>query len=209
MYKLMSILIVVTPVLLSGCAGKTGADAQWISQTTTDKFTDATTCTVIQGPSYTTQGVYDFTSKYSAFVSKSGSDVRVGVKGVGKYPAPMGDVQLRIDDNTPVMMSISETSLDFAPNISAPPLSDDLSDEAKEGIRIRYAAVMTAMAQSLSLYTAVQGPKAQALVSQMRAGKELVYRKVGKNQSSSEPSVVGLDSSFRDALDQCGISDGR
>jgi hypothetical protein len=199
----LSLLITLT---LSGCAS-TPAKVEWITDKKTDEFTDITTCRVTTGSYYTSSGVYTKTGALYPMVEQVDGVLRVGLQSGGKYKIPVGNVQLRIDNNTAWDISTSETPVDLVPTIN--PMTSistaNLSDEQKKIIDQSVANAMNSTAQIMSPYTVATGDKAKSILKEMLSGKELKYRTVGLNQAASTIGSFNLDESLQVALNTCQI----
>lgn len=87
----------------------------WVSTTKVDEFTDLQTCSVTVGSLYTNNSVFTYGNHYYPYIEVVNGDLRVGIKSGGKYLIPVGDVQIRIDDNKAWTICSSETPLDYVP----------------------------------------------------------------------------------------------
>ncbi|SFU98420.1 hypothetical protein [Halomonas korlensis] len=204
----LCITVVSTALLSAGCAiNQPAPDIKWIAQYSTDEFTDESTCRVTVGSRYTSRNIYTYTGALYPFVESKGGELRVGVMSGGKAKIPVGEVQLRIDQNPAWNIGINETPADLVPSQDIPePYQAQLSDEQREMVASTYRATMKHTAQAMSPYTATTGEKAEAILRQMLDGNELIYRSVGLNQPGSGTGEYDLDASLNEALARCGIS---
>lgn len=198
-------------LFLYGCGAKslTAPSVRWIANFETDEFTDETTCRVTVGSKYTSSSVYTYTGSLYPFVENKDGEIRVGVMSGGSVKIPVGEVQLRIDQNPAWTISVDETPADLVPNASATEslasMSQNLSPEQQQALEQTYSATMAHTSKALSPYTATTGQKADDMLSQMLEGEKLIYRSVGFNQQGSNVGEYLLDESFADSLRQCGI----
>jgi hypothetical protein len=131
----------------------------------------------------------------------------VGVKSGGQFSIPVGDVQLRIDQNKAWTISTSETPLDYVPEgqLKAMQAYAPKDPQQQQVVENAYKTAMEATARSMSPFTAATGEKARSILREMRAGKTVIYRTVGLNQAASTTGEYALDKSLETALNQCGI----
>lgn len=198
-------------ITLAGCAGGiasgTAPSVKWVANSKTDSFTDVSSCAVTVGSLYTSNGVFTMTNKYYPYIEVVNGDLRVGVKSGGRFLIPVGDVQLRIDQNKAWTISTSETPLDYVPEgqLKAMQAYAPKNPQQQQIVENAYKTAMEATARSMSPFTASTGEKAQSILKEMRSGKTLIYRTVGLNQAASTTGEYVLDQSLEVALRQCGI----
>lgn len=206
--KWLGIAAVSTVLLSAGCAvNQPAPSVRWIAQHSTDEFTDEATCRVTVGSRYTARNVYTYTGSLYPFVESKEGELRVGVMSGGRVKIPVGEVQLRIDQNPAWNIAVHETPADLVPSQDFPgPYQAQLSDEQREMVASTYRATMEHTAQAMSPYTATTGEKAEAILRQMLDGDKLIYRAVGLNQPGSGTGEYDLDASLNAALARCGIS---
>ncbi|WP_415915143.1 hypothetical protein [Pseudomonas lundensis] len=147
------------------------------------------------------------TNKYYPYIEVVNGDLRVGVKSGGRFLIPVGDVQLRVDQNKAWTISTSETPLDYVPEgqLKAMQAYAPKDPQQQQIVENAYKTAMEATARSMSPFTASTGEKAQSILKEMRSGKTLIYRTVGLNQAASTTGEYVLDQSLEVALRQCGI----
>ena len=198
-------------ITLAGCAGGiasgTAPSVKWVANSKTDSFTDVSSCAVTVGSLYTSNGVFTMTNKYYPYIEVVNGDLRVGVKSGGRFLIPVGDVQLRIDQNKAWTISTSETPLDYVPEgqLKAMQAYAPKDPQQQQIVENAYKTAMDATARSMSPFTASTGEKAQSILKEMRSGKTLIYRTIGLNQAASTTGEYVLDQSLEVALRQCGI----
>lgn len=198
-------------ITLAGCAGGiasgTAPSVKWVANSKTDSFTDVSSCAVTVGSLYTSNGVFTMTNKYYPYIEVVNGDLRVGVKSGGRFLIPVGDVQIRIDQNKAWTISTSETPLDYVPEgqLKAMQAYAPKDPQQQQIVENAYKTAMEATARSMSPFTASTGEKAQSILKEMRSGKTLIYRTVGLNQAASTTGEYVLDQSLEVALSQCGI----
>ena len=202
--KLAPVLLLA--LLTSGCA--TGPTVEWVTVRNTDKFTDKSSCAITVGTYYTRGGIYAVSNQYYPYIEVVNGDLRVGVKSGGRFLIPVGDVQLRVDQNKAWTISTSETPLDYVPEgqLKAMQAYAPKDPQQQQIVENAYKTAMEATARSMSPYTASTGEKAQSILKEMRSGKTLIYRTVGLNQAASTTGEYALDQSLDVALRQCGIN---
>lgn len=191
-----------------GCANNS-TKQNWISLNNTDQFTDKKTCTVTIGSFYSGDNVYTLNNSYYPYIQKDESNIYVGVQSGGKVKIPVGNIQLRIDNNQAWMITPSETPLlstSTDVNMVPPAYPDGMSDEQKKAFETTYKTAINNATKAMSPFTATSGDKAHKILIEMINGNKLIYRTVGLNQAASSTGEVLLDNSFKTALSQCGIS---
>jgi len=196
-------------ILLTGCGTNlTAPKVEWITVRNTDKFTDKSTCAVTVGSFYTQNGVYTATNHYYPYIETVNGDLRVGVRSGGRFLIPVGDVQIRVDQNPAWTISSSETPLDYVPEGQLKAMQAFAPQDPKQQqiVTNAYKTAMEATARSMSPFTAATGDKARTILNQMRAGHSMIYRTVGLNQAASTTGEYVLDPSLEAALRQCGIN---
>lgn len=196
-------------ILLTGCGTNlTAPKVEWITVRNTDKFTDKSTCAVTVGSFYTQNGVYTATNHYYPHIETVNGDLRVGVRSGGRFLIPVGDVQIRVDQNPAWTISSSETPLDYVPEgqLKAMQAFAPQDPQQQQIVTNAYKTAMEATARSMSPFTAATGDKARTILNQMRAGHSMIYRTVGLNQAASTTGEYVLDPSLEAALRQCGIN---
>jgi hypothetical protein len=201
--KLPSILALA--LLITGCA--TGPAVEWVTVRNTDQFTDKSSCAVTVGAYYTKHGIYTVRNQYYPYIEVANGDLRVGVKSGGQFSIPVGDVQLRIDQNKAWTISTSETPLDYVPEgqLKAMQAYAPKDPQQQQIVENAYKTAMETTARSMSPFTASTGEKARSILMEMRAGKTVIYRTIGLNQAASTTGEYALDKSLETALHQCGI----
>ena len=129
------------------------------------------------------------------------------MKSGGRVLIPVGDVQLRIDQNKAWTINTSETPLDYVPEgqLKAMQAYAPKDPQQQQLIENAYRSAMEGSARAMSPYTAATGEKAKSILAEMRTGKKLIYRSVGLNQAASTTGEFLLDPSLEVALRQCGI----
>ena len=199
--------IVGLAIVLSGCAG-TSPKISWVASVNVDEFTDKKTCSVSVGSLYTKSSVFTYSNHYYPYIEVVDNDLRVGIKSGGNYRIPVGNIQIRIDNNDAWTINTSETPLDYAPQASTVDFSqyvENLPEESRKQAQRTYDAAMEGSARAMSPFTAATGEKARAILDEMVNGKEIKYRTIGMNQAASTTGEYALDASLPEALSKCGI----
>lgn len=197
--------ILICTLILSGCA----ANKSWQVVSTQDEFTDQRSCKIDYDSGY----IKDIRRKvnggihYYPFVEKVNNTVIFGVQG--DYKIPVGDVQIRIDNNKAISISYTETPVFYSATSKA---KVDISYLKSEGIdnKILQSNIdeMMANVQKISSpFTATSGDKARLIIDQMKKGKLLKMRVIGfgTNSVSSNSGEYLLGEKFVDALNRCNI----
>lgn len=135
---------------------------------------------------------------YYPFIEINGDGLFVGVKSM--HGLMVGDIQIRIDDNTAWNISTSETPIVLQPSNPA-----GEAFEGNEYAQKAYQQTMDAMTKITSPFTAASGEKAEAILAEMLDGEELIYRSIAMNQPGSTTGKIKLDASLLKALTECKI----
>lgn len=107
--------ILLLALALSGCATGQRQSVEWITVRDTDQFTDKSTCGVTVGSFYTGGGVYTVPNHYYPYIESANGELRVGIRSGGRFKIPVGDVQIRIDQNPAWTIATGETPVDYVP----------------------------------------------------------------------------------------------
>ncbi|MCI0509451.1 hypothetical protein C8E00_108113 [Chromohalobacter marismortui] len=199
--------IFILGIFLVGCATTTPKVA-WVSTTNTDEFTDVKTCSVTVGSLYTRKSVFTYSNHYYPYIEVVDGDLRVGIKSGGKHSIPVGDVQMRIDDNKAWTISSSETPLDYIPKGTINNMEEytkNLPEKNRQLVEATYKRSMKTAARAMSPFTATTGKKAKNILREMLSGTKIKYRTLGLNQAASTTGEYSLDSSLEESLVKCGI----
>lgn len=180
----------------------------WFVQENIDEFTDVKTCRVTVGTHYTHSTIYIQSNTLYPFIELKNGDLRVGVLSGGKIKVPVGNVQLRIDDNKAWTITITETPLDYiSPETTQylkSPNEKTLNTEQSETTKKAVEAAVYQVHAAISPYTATTGEKAKQILDEMLKGKILKYRSISGNTQGTT-GKYNLGSSLHTALKQCGI----
>lgn len=206
---LISILIIST----IGCANQsTPPKISWISSIHTDEFSDKTTCIATVGSIYTSTNTYTETGKLYPFIEILNEEIIVGVKSGGKVNMPVGDIQLRVDNNKAWDVSTSETPANsdnnpgYMKGVMLPnAYIQNLPEDQKKLIESAYKTTMQQTTKLMSPYTAATGNKAKSIINEMLNGKTLIYRTKGFMGTPSSTGQYTLDASLAKAMLKCGI----
>nr|WP_325101012.1 MULTISPECIES: hypothetical protein [unclassified Pseudomonas] len=204
--KLKKTALVLLALVMSGCATGPGQSVEWITVRDTDQFTDKSTCGVTVGSFYTARGVYTVSNNYYPYIESANGELRVGIRSGGRFKIPVGNVQLRIDQNPAWTIATGETPVDYVPDGQLKAMQAYAGDaKQQQMLESTYKAAMQASVQAMSPFTAATGEKAEKILAQMKTGKVLIYRTLGLNQAASTTGEYALDQSLNKALADCGI----
>jgi hypothetical protein len=165
------------------------------------------------GSLYTSKNTYTETGKLYPFIEELNGEIIVGVKSGGTVNMPVGDVQLRIDNNKAWDITTSETPANSDNNpgylkgamINSSVYTQNLPEDQKKLVEDAYKAAMKQTTKLLSPYTAATDSKAIKIINEMLNGKKLIYRTKGFMGTSSSTGEYVLDASLDKAMLDCGI----
>ena len=128
------------------------------------------------------------------------------MKSGGNVKLPVGDVQLRIDDNKYWEITTLETPIinSIAPNYKLLNF-ENLDSKTKKLVDETMQNTMESVTKTMSPFTATSGSKALNIIEEMKKGKKLKYRTIGANQAASTTGEYMINESFYVALKECGI----
>lgn len=198
---------------LSGCASTMQPQESWVSTIKADEFTDEITCSVTAGTFQSSGLSFTQQSHYYPVIRTVDGELRVGVVSGGRYPLPVGNVQLRVDGNETWTIEASETPVGGENSMADVAFSDSMTNaytaNMTEEQKAQYIAVMEATKKNtagiMSPETLTTGDKAKAILEQIRSGKELKVRVLGFGMQKSTTGRHPIDASFEKALNECGI----
>ncbi|WBA15747.1 hypothetical protein [Salinivibrio proteolyticus] len=191
-------------IFLTGCAS-----TSWTAKNSVDEFTDKKSCKVVYGSDFGkgfSKGLGGI--HYYPFIEKIDGEIIFGVHN--DYNIPVGDVQLRIDNNKAITISYTETPVFYSASTAQ---KVDLSYMKNiDGIdqKAMQSTIDSTMknVQKISIpFTATSGGKANLIIEQMKKGSELKMRIIGfgTNSTQSTSGKYIIDSQFKLALEQCEI----
>ena len=197
------VAVSVVLYLLTGCAATT-----WSVKNVQDEFTDKRSCKVIYGSDFgrdfvkASGGIH-----YYPFIEKMNDEIIFGVHN--DYNVPVGDIQIRVDNNDPVLISYSETPVSYTATNKAVDLSYLKGVEGinQEAMQSSIEASMKNISKMSSPFTATSGEKAKQIISQLKAGQKMKMRVIGfgTNSIASTTGEFELGESLRASLAACGI----
>lgn len=202
-----SAALVLATLGLVGCAvSPLPLPPTWSATERADPFTDTRSCRVTLTGAIRID-VYRGGLRYYPYVERRGDAVRVGLMSHPGLPAPVGQIQLRIDDLAPWTISPSETPIDTAAFTSQQltgQLGADADPAARQALERSAGLMADTITQSVSPYTAATGQKASDIIGQMKSGRRLIYRVMGANAASSTGEAA-LGAELNQALSSCGL----
>jgi len=195
------LLLLAIAILTVGCATN---NQQWKAVEKTDPFNDSAPLLVTTGHYASGDSVVTRHMKLYLVVRKDEDKLSVGVMSGGRFPVPVGAVQIRVDDHNTWNISPSETP-DYAipdsnywAGTSGYPQSDEVSKTQ--------AQMMENVSRATSPFTLAGGEKAAEIIKQMAGGKKVIYRATMIGQPSSTIGEASIDQSFIDSLSKIGIN---
>jgi hypothetical protein len=197
------ILLSVLVLFLSACAS-----TNWSAKNYQDEFTDQKTCRVVYGTDFGKGIVKGMGGiHYYPFIEIGPDGVVFGIHN--DYDVPVGDVQIRVDGNSFIAISQSETPLRLSSSAYEIDTSymKDIEGIDAEAMQNSMNATMENVQKMSSPYTATTGEKAEKIISELRVGKMMKMRIIGfgVNSAASTTGEYALGEEFRQALAGCGI----
>ncbi|AIR88853.1 hypothetical protein [Pseudomonas cremoricolorata] len=183
-------------LMLVGCAG-TQPGPQWITVDASDRFMDESTCGVTTAAFYSDSRL--FTLHYFPYIEKIRGVLLVGMRTRALLSAPVGLVQIQIDQLPAWTISPLETPVKSVPEKR--PSWAGLgtgSKELDEGLW----QIMTRQSSPFALAT---GEKAENILAQLKSGAVLRYQSFRDGSASTPSGEYVLDDSLEKALAECGI----
>jgi len=197
------VLLSVLVLFLSACAS-----TNWSAKNYQDEFTDEKTCRVVYGTDFGKGIVKGMGGiHYYPFIENGPDGVVFGIHN--DYDVPVGDVQIRVDENGSIAISQSETPLRLASSAYEVDTSYMKGIEGidAEAMQNSMNATMENVRKMSSPYTATTGEKAEKIISQLRVGKIMKMRIIGfgVNSVASTTGEYALGEELRQALAGCDI----
>lgn len=210
-------LALTISALTAGCAGH--QPPTWYQADVNDKFRDVHGCRTTIGSEDVGSYHYTFAGNLYPFVQKVGDELKVGVTSMAipgsgsttfrpSVPLPVGDIEMKIDDNPTWVLAAAETRVVEVPGSTAALTKQQVQESIQSMSQNNpaLAASMAAMpetARKLMLpYTTVTGEKAKEIVEQMRTGRIVAFRQIATPFARSfEYPTTGL----QEQLKRCGI----
>lgn len=201
------ICCVLSSTILSGCNSTPEDNETWISILTKDEFTDQIDCTITAPDQRIfSSGKYTQTGMLYPFIRLTNGELILGVKSGGKYEIPVGDVQLRVDANTPHLITTAETPVSVKSEVKNPYAAavENLPPEQQKIVEDAFANASSSTAKMFAPYTATEGEKAKLILTEMLNGKQLIFRQVALANTTSSTGFTTLNKSLVSALSECG-----
>jgi hypothetical protein len=191
----------------------------WRATRVVDPITGATTCTVA---AYDKVGPFSFSQVGGVYPIVEMNDrlgLLVGVSSGGTVRLPTGDIFWRVDDKP--FREIKAADNPALPT-SAPAIGNGSDDPAANAMAETVNLAMRLATTVAATSTLASGGKAQEMLAELLAGKELIYRQAAAAPAYGLPNsstyAVGwiknngtkirpypLDETFRAGLAECGI----
>ncbi|WP_028695898.1 hypothetical protein [Pseudomonas cremoricolorata] len=193
MKRLWTLALALT---LVGCAG-TQPGPQWITVETSDRFMDESTCGVTTAAFYSDSRL--FTLHYFPYIEKIRGVLLVGMRTRALLSAPVGMVQIQIDQLPAWTISPYETPRKA--KVKKPPswLLSSTGDKQLDEL------VWQTGVQQRSPFALATGEKAEKILAQLRSGAVLRYQSLRDGSASTPSGEYVLDDSLEKALAKCGI----
>lgn len=200
----MKQILLSIPVLFLGACASTN----WSAKNYKDEFTDQKTCRVVYGTDFGKGIVKGMGGiHYYPFVENGPDGLVFGIHN--DYDVPVGDVQIRVDGNSFITISQSETPLRLSSSAYELDTSymKDIEGIDAEAMQNSMNATIENVQKMSSPYSATTGEKAEKIISQLRFGKIMKMRIIGfgVNSVASTTGEYVLGEEFRQALAGCDI----
>lgn len=197
------VFVLLTVVSMAGCASN-----PWAVKSQQDEFTDQRSCRVVYGSDFQKGFVKSMGGiNYYPFVEKSNGSVIFGIHN--DYNIPVGNVQIRIDQNDFIEITTSETPLKYASSSMKVDMSylKNIEGIDAQAMQQSMSQTMDNVQKMSSPYTATSGEKAAKIISQLRKGSVLKMRIMGfgVNSAKSTTGEYKLGGGFLAALSKCGV----
>lgn len=189
----------------------------WQVSRTTDPVTGSTTC-VVAAFDRAGKSAYSRTGfLYPMVENNPVYGILVGVSSGGKYRVPTGDIVWRIDGKPYRDLRAADNP---APPGSSPAQGSAAPDVATRTMQEAMALSMKLATTATATATLASGERARAMLDEMLAGHQLIYRAAAAAPAYGLPSyamgrvgqITGeglkpfpIDASFREGLNACGI----
>lgn len=187
----------------------------WQVLRATDPITRASTCAVVASDYYGKSRFTQTGSLYPVVEMNSTYGLLVGVSSGGRFRLPTGDILWAVDE-------LPHREIRAAENPGSVPVPTPSTDPARTMEAVTaYATQLARTAMATS--TMASGAKAREMLDEMIAGRSLLFRAaalgsqtglpdysalmVGQRNEKGQVYPIALDSSFRDGLKVCGISE--
>jgi hypothetical protein len=204
------LIYIALGLLISGCSS-TDNSGPWRASVTADRFTDEVECFVSVAEYWGGDYLYTRQNHYYPYIQKKDGQLRVGLRSGGKFPIPVGDVKMRIDQNKAWDITVSETPADLKSIGSAMSpdyvntLTANMDQKTKDMVESTIKNQQQYTAQMLSTFTAATDSKAEQILKELLSGKNMIYQTGGLPGLKSTVGEVQLNSSLQKALSDCGI----
>ncbi len=200
--KLLKIFLMV--LLLAGCAGT----AAWNAKQVQDEFTDKKSCKVTYGSNFGKGYVKSLGGiHYYPFIETFNNKVIFGIHN--DYNSPVGDVQIRIDNNEAILISYTETPVYYTATKHNVDLSylKNVEGIDQNAMQASIDASMKNVNKITSPYTATSSDKAKLIINQLKQGSKLKMRIIGfgTNSVASTTGEYELGESLITSLASCGL----
>lgn len=209
--------------IISACAPLSSVQNEWIAEPNSDPFASQPVCRVtiahVRTGSSLSPFAYQLGNRIYPVVFKRGSDIYVGAISVpvqlgGRvFHQPVGDVQMKVDQQSAWMIAAAET-----PNVGPKGTSADIIAQQQRAAMASMPAnpnfdptaiasmtqtMMSGVASLGSPVTLASGDKAAMILGQMKTGSQIMYRQIAGNASGtiSSFSLAG----FAEAASRCGL----
>lgn len=197
-------------LITSGCA-----PPPWQAKLHTDEFSDTSFCRVASKQGFRSgfqEGLLLSVSKLITheFCAEMRPDgPRIGVWG--RFGMVLDDVQMRVDNNPTVNITVQDTPIDYAPaglevtQINLPNATEEQQRAYEESLKQASQATTQATLSISPPYKVATGAKAKTLLEQIKVGEQVKFRILGAKKVIATTARIEITDQFKDALRKCGI----
>lgn len=200
----MKRIAILLSFILVGCS-TVKHEIKWFADQRTDSFTDESTCKATVASIYANSGMYTKSGHLYPYVQEVNGVLRVGVMSGGKYPIPVGDVQLRIDNNKAWTLMANDSPIDKElPLADMSGFYESLPDDQQAMVKGAIKSARDISNHAFQTFTVATGDKAKRILAEMLNGKKLIYRSIGMIDNGNIGEYP-LGASLKLAIDECNI----
>ena len=162
-------------VILAGCSSSTmptsfQSNENWTQVNERDEFTSKSSCTVSVKGFYLDNIMTPVSNSVYPYIKKTNDGLFVGIARAGKIKAPVGTVQLKVDDNPPITILTNESTNTDPSGIDTSTMVDthveDYAVNAEQAAKLKsiMATAQLNASKAMLPYTNATGDKANMII---------------------------------------------